>query len=79
MLRAGLGPWLKGEGFKRLGCNGWIRPWADEFLIIAVQCGQNGWDPRAGNQFVVEFEQSKTPNRGTGANRARACGPLWMS
>lgn len=66
VLRAGLGPRLKDEGFKRLGSNGWTRPWADEHLIIAVQCSQSGWDPRAGNRFVVEFERSKTPQRSTG-------------
>ncbi|WP_269991986.1 hypothetical protein [Arthrobacter sp. B2a2-09] len=71
VLRAGLGAWLKDEGFKRLGSNGWTRPLADHHLIIAVQCSQSGWDPRAGNRFVVEFEQSKTPRRATGFNRAR--------
>lgn len=70
-LRTDLGPWLKGEGFKRLGGQGWIRPWDDDHLIVAVQCGQSGWDPRAGNRFVVEFEQSRTPERATGFNRAR--------
>jgi len=71
VLRTGLGPWLKDEGFKRLGSNGWIRPWADDHLIIAVQCGQSGWDPRAGNRFVVEFEQSRRPERATGFKRVR--------
>lgn len=72
VLRTGLGPWLKEEGFKRLGSNAWTRPWGgDDHLIIAVQCGQSGWDPRAGNRFIVELERSKTPERATGFKRAR--------
>jgi hypothetical protein len=62
---------LKDEGFKRLGSNGWTRPWADDHIHIAVQCSQSGWDPRAGNRFVVEFEQSRTPKRATGFKRIR--------
>lgn len=71
VLRTGLGPWLKEEGFKRLGSNAWTRPWGDDHLIIAVQCGQSGWDPRAGNRFIVELERAKTPERATGFKRAR--------
>ena len=73
MIREGCGPWLKQEGFKRLGSNGWIRPSGDDHHIVAVQCSQGGWDSRSGNRFVVEFELSRRPLRATGFGRER----LW--
>lgn len=76
VLRAGLAEGLKAEGFKRLGSNGWIRPAGEVHHIVAVQCRQSGWDPHAGSRFVVEFEQSRAPSRGTGFSRQRIWGLL---
>jgi len=64
---------LKEAGFRRLASRGWTRPHGDSHVIVAIQCRQGGWDPRAGSKFVVELEQSKTPEIGTGYNRDR----LW--
>ena len=72
-LRGVLGPWLGEQGFKRLGGKGWVRPEGEEHLILAVQCRQSGWDPRAGSSFVVELERAATPTRATGFTRRR----LW--
>lgn len=71
VIRAELAPWLKEQGFKRLGSNGWIRPSGEQFAMVVVQCSQSGWDDRSGNKFVIEFEQSREPRRGTGSNRDR--------
>ena len=76
VLREGFGQWLKAEGFKRLGTNNWVQPHGDDHLIVAVQCRQSGWDPRAGNSFTVEFERSRTPTRATGFSRQRLWGLL---
>lgn len=74
VLREGFGQGLKQEGFKRLGTNAWLRSSGeDEHHIVAVQCSQSGWDPRAGNRFIVEFERSRKPSRATGFSRQR----LW--
>ncbi len=70
-LRAELAPWLKAEGFKRLGGQAWVRDEGDDHLIVAVQSRQSGWDPRAGTWFVVELERSARPRRGTGHTRRR--------
>ncbi|HRA07207.1 MAG TPA: hypothetical protein PKV13_11410 [Propionicimonas sp.] len=73
-LREGLGAWLRREGFKQQGSNGWVRSSGpSDHLIIVAQCRLSGWDSRAGSSFVVEFERSLTPARATGYNRQR----LW--
>jgi hypothetical protein len=41
--------------------------------MLAIQCGQSGWEPRAGGRFVVEFEMSDSPKISTGNHRNR----LW--
>lgn len=73
MLRVELAAWLKSEGFKRLGGQAWVATRGEEHVIFEVQCGKYGWDSRTGNQFVVEFEISKSPERFTGYSRSR----LW--
>lgn len=73
VLRGELGPWLKEEGFKRLGSQAWIAPRGAEHVIVAVQCSQRGWENRSGNKFVVELELSREPRRATGYGRNR----LW--
>lgn len=41
--------------------------------MLAIQCSQFGWNPYAGNQFVVEFEMSPEAQLFTGGHRNR----LW--
>lgn len=74
MLRERLAPWTSESGLKRLGDRAWIRPHEDGYVILAVQCRQSGWDPRAGSSFVVELERSQTPKVASSYDRVR----LWQ-
>lgn len=71
VLRTELSSELKDAGFRRLGSSGWVRSQAEVHHLIAVQCSQSGWDPHAGNRFIIEFEQSSRPTRATGFSRRR--------
>jgi len=71
VLRPELAPWLRQEGFKRLGSQAWIQSVGDVHRIVEVQCGMAGWDPRAGTGFVIEFEESHKAARYSGFHRER--------
>ena len=72
-LRPHVAAFLKEHHFKRLGDQSWIADHSGSYLILAVQARQSGWDNRAGGRFIVEFEVTSRPVRGTGFRRER----LW--
>lgn len=72
-LRPHLAAFLKERHFKRLGEQSWVADLAGTYLIVAVQARRSGWEDRAGGRFVVEFELTSLPVRGTGFRHER----LW--
>ena len=75
-LRGPLAPFLKDCGFRRLGERGWVRPHDDAYLMIAIQCSQSGWESRAGNRFILEFEVSSRAALASSLQRQRLWGLL---
>ena len=63
-LRAGLGEWFRGQGFKKaprvqLG-------WHDGTVFVWFQCDQWGWDQYAGSSFFVNFQVGASPEPWSG-------------